>query len=329
MKCTKCGATAVIGMRQHRLNLCAEHFLEWVPGMVARAIDKYGMFLPDERLLVAVSGGKDSLSLWDILIHLGYQTEGLHINLGIDHERYSDISEGKVRAFAAAQGGLPFRVVNVGETYGKTVPDLARTRRGRRVCSVCGLVKRHIMNRVASEGGYAAIVTGHNLDDEAATLLGNTLHWQAGYLLRQAPVLPEVHPRLARKAKPLCHLYEREVAAYALLRGIDYVEEECPYAVKAKSIFYKKILNQIEQRSPGTKLQFYLEFLHARESGLFRAEAAEWPGEARQEIDAADPTIAMGGVNTTRSIAHTCPKCGQPTMAEGLCAFCRLMEVAP
>ncbi|HHX44583.1 MAG TPA: adenine nucleotide alpha hydrolase family protein [Chloroflexi bacterium] len=304
MRCAKCGATAVIGMRQHRLNLCAEHFVAWVPDMVARTIDKYAMFAPNERILVAVSGGKDSLALWDILIRQGYETEGVYINLGIDHEGYSDASEDKVRAFAEEHGSVPFRVVNVGEVYGKTVPDLAHTRRGKRVCSVCGLVKRHIMNRVASEGGYAAIATGHNLDDEAATLLGNTLHWQSAYLLRQAPVLPETHPRLARKVKPLCHLYERETAAYALLRGIDYVEEECPYAVKAKSIVYKGLLNQLEHRSPGTKLQFYLEYLHAREDGLFRQE---------------EPA----------PIENTCPQCGQPTMATGLCAFCRLWEKTP
>jgi len=322
MKCTKCGATAAIGMRQHRLNLCPEHFLEWVPGMVARTIDKYAMFSPHDRILLAVSGGKDSLSLWDILVRLGYQAEGLHINLGIDHEGYSDLSEAKARAFAA-QAGLPLQVVNVSNTYGKAIPDLARTRRGRRACSVCGLVKRHIMNRVASEGGYAAIATGHNLDDEAATLLGNTLHWQVGYLLRQAPVLPQAHPRLARKIKPLCHLYEREMAAYALLRGIDYVEDECPYAVKAKSILYKQALNQIEQRSPGTKLQFYQEFLRARESGLFRQEAE---GLSNAPLEGSALDLAGPAMTATSATMHICPQCGQPTVAEGLCAFCRLWE---
>ena len=304
MKCDKCGAPAVIGMRQHRLNLCGEHFLEWAPRMVARTIEDYAMFAPEDRVLVAVSGGKDSLALWDILIRLGYQTEGVYINLGIDHARYSDLSEEKVRAFAAEHGEPPYRVVSVRQAYGRAIPELARTRRGRRACSVCGLIKRHVMNQVAAEGGYAAIATGHNVDDEAATLLGNTLHWQAGYLLRQAPVLPETHPRLARKVKPLCHLYEREMAAYALLRGIDYIEDECPYAVKAKSIRYKELLNQLEHRSPGTKLQFYKEFLHARRDGLFR--------EAMPE-----------------AIVRTCSRCGQPTVAEGLCAFCRLWEATP
>jgi len=303
MKCTKCGGVAVIGMRQHRLKLCAEHFVEWIPRIVQRTIEKYSMFEQDDRILVAVSGGKDSLSLWEILIRLGYQTEGVYINLGIDHKDYSDVSQERVEAFASEHDEVPFRVVSLRETYGKGIPDLERTGRGRRMCSACGLVKRHIMNRIAYEGGYAAIVTGHNLDDEAAILVQNTLHWQGGYLKRQAPVLPAIHPRLARKVKPLCRLYERETAAYALVRGINFVELECPFSVSAKTIFYKRILNQLERRSPGAKMQFYLSFLRAKEEGLFYRE---------------EPEVEY----------RTCRSCGQPTTAGDLCAFCRLWEAA-
>jgi tRNA-5-methyluridine54 2-sulfurtransferase len=304
MKCHKCGGVAVIGMPQHRLNLCAEHFLEWVPTMVQRAIEKYHMFTPDERVLVAVSGGKDSLGLWEILIQLGYHTEGVYINLGISHEDYSDRSQQHVEAFAAQHGDVPFRVVNVHDTYGRSIPELARTKGGRHTCALCGLVKRHIMNRIAYEGGYAAIATGHNVDDEAAVLVQNTLHWQAGYLRRQAPILPDTHPKLARKVKPLCHLYEREMAAFAFVKGIDFIEQECPFAQHAKSIFYKEILNQIERRSPGTKLQFYLSFLQAKDEGLFTPDASG---------------AALG----------TCRTCGQPTTAGDQCAFCRLWEPQP
>jgi tRNA(Ile)-lysidine synthase TilS/MesJ len=84
MKCRKCGEPAAINMRQHRLALCEAHFLEWLPQRVQRTIEKYRMFTPDERILVAVSGGKDSLGLWDILLRLGYRADGLYINLGID-----------------------------------------------------------------------------------------------------------------------------------------------------------------------------------------------------------------------------------------------------
>lgn len=306
MKCTKCGAVAVISMPQHRLKLCADHFREWVPQMVERTIRKYRMFTPDDRVLVAVSGGKDSLGLWQILAGLGYQTEGVYIHLGIAHEDYSDVSQAKVEAFAAEHGNLPIRVVNVRETYGKAISELPRAGRGRRVCSACGLVKRHIMNRIAYEGGYAAIATGHNLDDEVATLMQNTLHWQTNYLQRQAPVLPDIHPRLARKVKPLCQMYEREMAAYALVQGIDYVQEECPYSVRAKTIFYKEILNKLEAHSPGTKVQFYFNFVQAKERGDF----------------------AFAGDDQPEGPISTCRQCGQPTYADGLCSFCRLWEMA-
>jgi uncharacterized protein (TIGR00269 family) len=292
----------VINTRQHKLALCEQHFLEWIPEQTQRAIQKYRMFGPEDRILVAVSGGKDSLSLWEVLLRLGYQVEGLYIHLGINGEGYSDSSLEYVQRFAAAREGAKFRVVNLKAAYGQSVPELARTtRRGRKVCALCGLVKRHVMNRVAYEGGYDAIATGHNLDDEAAVLMQNALHWQTGYLARQAPVLPSTHPRLARKVKPFVRLYERETAAYAIVRGIDYIYDECPHAVGSTTIFYKGLLNQLESRSPGAKLSFYLSFLQAKREGLLSVQ------EKALEL-------------------KDCQKCGQPTSAPGLCAFCRLWE---
>ena len=84
MKCKKCGAKASMNMRQHKLALCKEHYLEWVPEQTARFIKKYEMFTHHEKILVAVSGGKDLLGLWDILVRLGYQADGLYLGLGID-----------------------------------------------------------------------------------------------------------------------------------------------------------------------------------------------------------------------------------------------------
>jgi len=300
MKCDKCGGVAVIGMPQHRLNLCETHFVAWMREIVARTIHRHRMFAPDARLLVAVSGGKDSLTLWEILNHLGYETEGLYIHLGIDSDGYSDQSQRKAEGFAAANG-LRLTVVNVAEVYGCGIPEITWTGRGQRVCGACGLVKRHIMNQAAYEGRFDAIATGHNMDDEAAVLLQNLLHWQQGYLRRQDAVLPASHPRLARKVKPLCRTYERESAAYALVRGIDFVEAECPYAVDASTIRYKLLLNQLERESPGTKYQFYQGFLAAKAEGLF-SEAPEG--------DSADWS--------------TCSECGQPTLGGDLCSFCRL-----
>ncbi len=310
MKCKKCGGVAVIGMRQHRLALCADHFVQWFVGYTQRAIEKYRMFGTDDQLLVAVSGGKDSLALWDVLSQLGYRADGMYIGLGIGGDDgcgdgcgygYSAASQLKAEAFAEARG-LTLHVVDVRRTYGEGIPELARmTRRGQKPCSLCGLVKRHIMNRVAYEGGYHAIATGHNLDDEAAILMQNTLHWQVGYLARQSPVLPSTHPRLARKVKPFIRLYERETAAYAIVRGIDYIYDECPHAEGSKTIFYKELLNQLESRSPGAKLSFYLSFLQVKREGLLSVR------EKALEL-------------------HDCQNCGQPTTAPELCAFCRLWQ---
>ena len=104
------------------------------------------------------------------------------------------------------------------------------------------------------------IATGHNLDDEAATLLGNTLRWQTEYIARQFPVLP-AEEGFARKVKPLYRLSELETAAYAFLRGIDYVVEECPLVGGNTQLRYKEAMNQLEATSPGTKAQFFLGYL--------------------------------------------------------------------
>jgi len=163
--------------------------------------------------------------------HLGYQAEGLYISLGIDEGiDYSAKSLEMCHKFVTDHHPTAqLHVVDVGAEYGQGIPVLARTRRRGQAkpCAVCGLVKRHIMNSMARDGGYAAIATGHNLDDEAAVLMQNTLHWQTGYLARQAPVLDE-RSGLARKVKPFVRLYEREAAAYALIRGLDYIYDECP-----------------------------------------------------------------------------------------------------
>jgi tRNA-5-methyluridine54 2-sulfurtransferase len=305
MKCHKCGATAAIQMRQHRLQLCAVHFVEWVASTTQRAIETYRMFGPTDRVLMAVSGGKDSLSLWDLLLNLGYQAEGLYISLGIDEGiDYSAKSLEMCEKFVTEHHpGARLHVVDVAAEYGQGIPVLARTRRRGQAkpCAVCGLVKRHVMNRVARDGGFAAIVTGHNLDDEAAVLMQNTLHWQAGYLARQAPVLDE-RGGLARKVKPFVRLYEREAAAYALVRGLDYIYDECPFAKGSTTNFYKELLNQLELNSPGAKQQFYLQFLRARDAGQV--------------------AFAEGG----EVALQPCSRCGQPTTAGDMCAFCRLWE---
>src|SRR5579884_3707464 len=246
MRCQKCPAPATVELRRHHAAFCNDHFVEFFDRQVERAIDEDRMFTRQDRVLVAVSGGKDSLALWDVLRRLGYQATGMYINLGIGE--YSQESQRKAVAYAESHGA-ELLLVDLPGVYGMGVEELARFS-GRVSCSACGLSKRYLFNKVALEGGFSVVATGHNLDDEAAVLLGNLLHWQVEALARQAPVLPSTHPHLVKKVKPLYRIAERETAAYAIIRGIDYIVDECPNSLGARSLLYKEALNLLEQGRP-------------------------------------------------------------------------------
>jgi uncharacterized protein (TIGR00269 family) len=255
------------------------------------------MLRRDERVLVAISGGKDSLALWHALVTQGYQADGMYVRLGIGD--YSRRSQEKSEAFAEKHG-LKLHQVDLKDDHGFTVPDLLDTRSGK-PCAACGTVKRYHFNKVAADLGYPVVATGHNLDDEAATLLGNVVHWNTDYLGRQGPVLESTHPGLVRKVKPLYRLSERETAAYAIISRIDYILEECPMAKGAKSLAYKDMLNALEEEQPGAKHRFLVGFLK----------------EGRA-------AIRTGGFDQASDLRE-CARCGQPTTGE-LCAYCRMAE---
>jgi tRNA-5-methyluridine54 2-sulfurtransferase len=302
VKCKVCRGPAAVEVRRHNAAFCPEHFVAHFHSQVARAIKEFDMFEPSDRLLVAVSGGKDSLALWDVLLELGYDSAGFYLGLGIGS--YSDRSRDACIAFADARGAKLI-VRTLADEHGYTVPQLAR-HSGRVPCSGCGLNKRYEFNRAALEEGYEVLVTGHNLDDEVATLFGNVLHWNTDLLGRQAPVLEErvigSDTALVRKVQPLVRLAERETAAYAVLRGIDYIVEECPLVAGNTQHRYKEAITLIEESSPGTKQQMYFGFLK-RAAHLFSEES-----EAVELV--------------------ACSSCGAPTIAaedgEARCSFCRM-----
>ncbi|MFM7060006.1 MAG: ATP-binding protein [Actinomycetes bacterium] len=294
MKCRRCKAPAVIDVRRHNAAFCSDCFLHHCREQVRRAIHEFSMFGPEDRILVAVSGGKDSLALWHLLGALGYSADGLYIGLGIGG--YSEESEVRTQAFAT-EHGLALQVISLPEDHGYDVETAAqRTRRS--PCGACGLSKRHLFNRAALDGGYDVVATGHNLDDEAAVLLGNVLHWEPGYLGRQYPVLPAT-AGFARKVKPLVRLGEREMAAYCVLVGIEYQVDECPMAEGNRHLGYKEVLNDLEARSPGAKAAFLSSFF-SRGHEFFRDAAGEEQGAL-----------------------SACSECGSPTTGDR-CAFCAL-----
>src|SRR3954454_14484819 len=201
MRCKRCRAQAVIDVRRHRAAFCAECFQHHCREQVRRTIESHRMIAPGERPLVAVSGGKDSLAIWDILLDLGYDADGVSLGLGITD--YSDTSRGYAERYAE-QRGVTLQVIDIPAEHGFGIPDAAKATK-RVPCSACGLSKRHLLNKAALDGGYDVLVTGHNLDDEAAVLFGNVLQWHTDYLARQRPVLPATDGFARRVTRSVRH----------------------------------------------------------------------------------------------------------------------------
>ncbi len=295
MKCRVCKSLAVISLPRHNSAFCREHFFEFFYNQVKKAIKEFRMFRPSERILVCVSGGKDSLSLWHALTVLGYPADGLYIDLGIGS--YSEKSKEMAEKMATSLGRRLI-IVEFGREYAPV--NVVAKRAKRSECSACGTIKRYYFNRVALEEGYDVVATGHNLDDEAARLLGNILRWHIPFIAKQSPVLEEEN-ELKKKVKPFCRLTEQEIAAYAFLNRISYIRDECPMSQDSTSLLYKRALNLIEAESPGTKHFFYLEFLKQRNIFSTSQRDSDEVGLKRCEI------------------------CGSVSQTE-TCSFCRLIS---
>lgn len=296
MKCTRCKATAVVALPSHHSGFCRDCFLQFFSRQVEKGIRKHKLFTHDDKILVALSGGKDSLALMFELSAQGYDVTGLHIDLGIPNS--SEAARGTVEKFCEKHS-LSL-IVKEMEKEGLAIPKV-KACLNRPICSACGKIKRHFFNKVALEEGYTALATGHNLDDEIARLFSNTLRWDQAYLADQGPCLLETEGGFTRKVKPLWRLSEFETANFAFLNGIDYHTAPCPYSKGASFTYLKKIWTDLEREMPGRKIDFYQGFLE-RGRDAFTAV-----------------------VKKDADILRSCDGCGYPTSSE-TCGVCRIKK---
>lgn len=296
MKCTRCKATAAVSLPSHNAGFCPDCFLDFFRGQVEKGIRRQKLFTHDDKILVAISGGKDSLALMLELSLLGYDVTGLHIDLAVPNS--SEAARAAVEAFCERHG-FPLIIKNMVDE-GLAIP-LVKERLKRPICSACGKIKRHYFNKVALEGGFSVMATGHNLDDEIARLFSNVLRWDTAYLADQGPALPETEG-FARKVKPFWRLSEFETANYAFLRDIDYHHAPCPYSKGASFTMHKKVWTDIEEAMPGRKLDWYIGFLADGKKHFMAADEKE-------------------GVELA-----PCAACGYPTSSE-ICGVCRIKDV--
>jgi len=295
MKCSRCGQNAVVALPSHHAGFCGPCFLLFYEKQVRRAIKAHRMLAPGDCVLVALSGGKDSLALAHQLKNLGYKPHGLHVDLGIPDSSLK--AREKVEGFCAAEG-IPLHITEAREE-GLSIPEVKKNVH-RPVCSVCGKIKRYLFNKFARNNGYTALATGHNLDDEAARLLANTVRWDTSFLRDVGPVLEARHG-FARRIRPLYRLTEFENANYCFLSNIEYNMYPCPYSHGASFNVYKDLMHRLERSQPGKKISFYESFQKQARPCFVRCEEEK-------------------GLSLT-----PCRKCAYPT-SEEVCGVCRLKE---
>ena len=295
MKCTRCKAPAVVALPSHNAAFCPECFLDFFSKQVDKGIREHGLMTRQDKVLVALSGGKDSLALMLELGRQGYDVTGLHVDLGIPES--SPIARGVVERFCEKYE-FPLIVRDMVKE-GLPIPEVKAKLR-RPICSACGKIKRYFFNQTAREGGFNVLATGHNLDDEVARLTSNTLRWDSAYLSDQGPML-EDSDGFAKKVKPFWRVTEFETANYAFLMGIENHYAPCPYSSGASFSTLKSLWLELEDKMPGRKMDFYHGFLERGKPAFQQAEKAD------------------------SDILFPCVRCGYPTSAE-VCGVCRIRE---
>jgi len=292
MKCTRCKAPARFRFPQHNARFCDACLDLVIQRQVEKAIKQFGMLEPGQRVLVAISGGKDSLALWRILCELGYQAEGLHLLLELGP--FSAVSLESSQAMAQLLG-RPLHVERLADLAGATVQEVVWANK-REFCAVCGGLKRYYLNRLCLRMGFPVLATGHHLDDETGRMLGNLLHGRQDHLDRTWPVLEAWQDGFVKKIKPLCRLGGDEILAYATAHQLPVAQGSCTGSKGATLPFYQEAMRYLESKMPGTKRDLYLGFLRR-----------------------------AGGPPELPAPGAACVVCGHPTHV-GTCTVCRMLE---
>jgi len=298
MKCDKCGKEAVIFQKYSGMHLCAHHEIEDVERKIKKRMRQERSVVPGDHVAVAMSGGKDSAAVLSILVEtFGGRSNIKFTAITIDEgiAGYRDQSIPKVKELCDRLG-VPHIVVAFEDEVGCTLDEMLTHERKEASCTYCGVFRRTLLNSTARSIGANKLATGHNLDDDAQTVLLNVMNGDTERLARLRPT--RVQEGLVPRIKPLMDVPEREIALYAFLKGLPFHMGECPYARESLRGEIKEMLNDFEFRHPGTKYSIMRGFDNM--VGCLKEKYPQVP-------------------------LTNCEKCGEPGI-KGVCQACRLKE---
>ncbi len=306
--CSSCGKPAAVHLAYAARHLCAGCFIAYFEKRFMRTVREFSMIKPGDRVAVGLSGGKDSVVMLHLLSkmrkRLPFELVAITIDEGVKGYRPATL---KVAKAACRQLKVPLKVMTFKADSGLTLDEMMK-RTGTSACSWCGVFRRYLLNKGAREAKAHKIAIGHNLDDVAQTVLMNMMRNEPARLARfLEPLSEDAH--LIPRIRPLMRTYEKEVAIYALLRGIGIHYSECPYAHFSFRQHVKTQLNDTEEKYPGTKMRILASFIEMEK-------------------------LMRKGLPEKLEISH-CTLCGEPASAprEGLedarariCMHCRMIE---
>lgn len=252
MSCSKCSQKEIIKNPTY----CKDHFIEYFENKVEQTIKQHKMLSFKDKVCVAASGGKDSITVLYMLWKLGYNVEALAIDEGI--EGYRDSSLLTLKTFCE-QHKIPLHIKSYEKEVGKRLDTVVP--KGKPACHICGTFRRHLLNKYSQK--YDKIATGHNLDDESQAVMMNILKGQTKLFNRQGPKTKEIEG-FTQKIKPLYLMKEKEIMIYSVLKKFNTPFNECPYAKQSYRAKVRDLLNELEYKQPGTKENIIQRYLDIR-----------------------------------------------------------------
>ncbi|MET1124762.1 MAG: TIGR00269 family protein [Archaeoglobaceae archaeon] len=297
MKCSKCSREAVYFQRHANRFLCSRHFVEDFERRVKFAVNRFGMIERGDRIAIALSGGKDSVTLTYVLNKLyGFRRDlefvAITIDEGIEGYRPHTV---EIARKVCRELNVEHVVVSFVENFGMTLDEMVK-RGEKKPCTYCGVFRKYLLNRTARELGATKLATGHNLDDETQTILLNFLNADIERLARLVPQRRQ--EGLVIRIKPFREVYEKEVVVYGLLHGLPLTFDECPYSSFPVRAAVRDFLYEFERKYPGRKFSVLRSF--------------EKLIPCLQNLY---PQIEL----------NRCERCGEPTPRR-VCQACRLLE---
>ena len=257
MECDRCENQAAYVRKYSGERLCSKCFSNSIVRKTAKTISKYKMVKNDELVAVAVSGGKDSLALLDIMKQMArthnFRIKAITIDEGIPGYRNEALEI--VQSFCSKLG-VEYKVFSYRELFDLTLDEALELRGNEKIssCSICGTLRRRAMDHAAADIGASAIATGHNLDDMLQTFVINML---SGDTSKIGWMDPDTSSNSLRKIKPFCEIYEAEIVFYAFTNGIPFQAEPCPHMNEGIRSEIREFLNSLESRHAGIKNNLY------------------------------------------------------------------------